>query len=275
MKFAMHEITTRDGSFPEHLAAYAATGWKHFEINLWHAGKWIEANGVEAAARLVKDHGLTCVGATGLGVNATEPEAAKEVKQALQQYGEIMQALGCRPLVCGGGGPVADLSRANYGHALDTLAAHLQDLAAVAEPYGVQLAVEVNWMGLCRSFSTAADLVQRTNRPNVGVVWDPAHFYSTPSRLSDLKALQGHILHAHCDDMKPCPVEVCEINGDRVIPGEGILPLREWLDTVTACGYQGYHCVELFNEELWARDLTTICCQVKDGVQRAFPDAEF
>src|SRR4028118_951237 len=106
MKIAIHEITTRSRSFPEHLAAYEKTGWKHFEINLWHAGSFIEENGVDTTAQLVADHGLTCVGATGLGLSAFGDDAARAANiDQVKRYGEAMQALGCRPLVIGSDAP--------------------------------------------------------------------------------------------------------------------------------------------------------------------------
>lgn len=275
MKIAIHEITTRDGSFPDHLAAYEKTGWRHFEINLWKAWEFIEAHGIQAARRLVGDHGLACVGATGLGLSTFKDEASREkdVSQ-VKRYAEVMQALGCRPLVIGSDSPESR-TRANYSEHLDSLASHIRRVAEAAEPFGVQIAVEVNWCSLCRSVRTAAEVIRRADRANVGLVWDPAHFFSTPSRLSDLNGVQGKILHAHLDDIGSCIIEVMDINGDRVIPGQGILPLKEWTDKVVACGYTGYHCVELFNKPLWEKDLQTICQEVMAGCRKIWPHAEF
>lgn len=275
MKIAFHEITTRNGTFPEHLAAYSKTGWRHFEINLWHAGGFIEKEGIQATARLVADNGLTCVAATGLGLNPAGDAAAraKDVDQA-KRYAEIMQALRCKPLVIGAsaaGGATAS----NYDAHLTTLADHIRVVADVVAPFGVQLAVEVNWTALCRSYRTAARLIERIARPNVGLIWDPAHFVSTPSRMDDLDLARGRILHAHLNDIRDCYFEVIHINADRVIPGDGILPLRQWCDKVTACGYDGWHAVELFNEALWAKPLETICREVMEGCRRVWPGAVF
>lgn len=275
MKIAMHEITTRDGTFEEHLAAYEKTGWKHFEINFWKAGEFIEKEGIEATVGLVKDHGLTCIAATGLGLStfADETARAKDIEQ-VKQYGESMQALGCRPLVTGSNRP-DDLNRENYSQHLDTLAEHIGNVAAAGAPFGVQLAIEVNWCSLCRSYSTAAELIRRVDRDDVGLIWDPAHFHSTPSRLSDLELSKGKILHAHLNDMNDTFVEVMDINGDRVLPGAGIVPMREWTDKVTECGFDGWHSIELFNAEFWKDDLETICRKCMDSCRSVWPEAEF
>lgn len=275
MRIAMHEITTRDGTFPEHLAAYERTGWRHFEINLWKAGEHIQANGVEATVRQVRGRGLTCVAATGLGLSTFKDASARAKDiDTVRRHGETLQALGCRPLVIGSDSPT-DRNRANYSEHLDALAAHIRAVADAAKPFGVQIAVEVNWCSLCRSIRTAADLIRRVERTSVGLVWDPAHFYSTPSRLNDLDLVRGKIFHAHLDDMNDTLLEVLDINGDRVIPGQGILPLREWTEKVAACGFEGYHCVELFNKTLWDKDLETICREVMDGCRKVWPEAVF
>ena len=227
MKVAMHEMTTKNGTFEEHLAAYANTGWKHFEINFWKAWEFIEANGTKATVKLVNDHGLTCVAATGLGLSTFGDAAARQDNlERMRQFGEVMQALGCRPLVTGSDAP-RDLGRDNYSQHLDTLAEHMNAVADVADTFGVQLAIEVNWCSLCKCIRTAAELVRRVGRDDVGIVWDPAHFFSTPSRISDLDLCKGKIFHSHLNDIRETFIEVMDVNGDRVLPGEGVLPMRE------------------------------------------------
>ena len=275
MKIAFHEITTRDGSFEEHLPAYAKTGWRHFEINLWKAEGYIREHGAAKTAALVRDHGLTCVAATGLGLSAFKSAAARSKDiETVKCYGEVLQALGCRPLVIGSDAP-EKLERATFEKSLDELTGHVRAVARAAERFGVALAVEVNWVALCRSYRTAAELVRRVEAPNVGLVWDPAHFFSTPSRVDDLDLARGRIVHAHLDDIRPCFTEVIDVNADRVLPGEGVLPLRAWADKVAACGYQGWHSVELFNPALWAKDLETICRETMQACKKVWPEAEF
>jgi len=43
-------------------------------------------------------------------------------------------------------------------------------------------------------------------------------------------------------------------DGDRVYPGDGDIPLREMTDVLGEIGYRGAISLELFSEELWARD---------------------
>jgi 2-keto-myo-inositol isomerase len=290
MKIAFHQITSgskRD--LRETFKAYANAGWGHFELNLWETEKFISEHGVEALAALAGEYDLTCVGATGLSVAAFQGRQALDATLAqMEKSAKVMNALGCTTIVIGGDTPkdfhprATDSSEkalairdAEYRAALEDFAGIVDKVAGVADRYGVTLALEVNWCGLARSFSTVAQLVRMVNRSNVGATWDPAHFFSTPSRLSDLDSLRGKIVHAHLNDIRGCFVEAMDINGDRVLPGDGVLPLVEWTEKVHSLGYSGWHCVELFSDDLWAKPISEIARLAKAGCARVWKDAEF
>ena len=292
MKLAFHQITSgskRD--LRETFRAYADAGWRHFEVNLWETESFVNERGAKALADLVREHGLTCVGATGLSIAAFQGEdALQSCERQMEKNAQVMNALGeeCRAIVIGGDTPKEfrprakraseeELARrdAEYRAALEQFAGAVNRVADVADRYGVELALEVNWCGLARSVRTMAELVRLVDKRNVGATWDPAHFFSTPSRLSDLDLLKGKFKHAHMNDFRDCVIEVMDINGDRVIPGEGGLPLREWTEKVRALGYDRWHCVELFSEDLWALPVSQIVRRVKEGCEGVWPDAEF
>ena len=290
MKLAFHQITSGSGrDLEQTFKAYAAAGWRHFEINFWEVGSFIEQNGIEAVVDLMKANGLGCVGATGLSITAFEGEEKLEADlKQMDRLGAYMAALGCGAIVCGGGTPPDFHPRAatateealskrdaEYREAMGVYASAARRVAEVAAAHGVRLALEVNWVGLARSIRSMAELVEMVDRDNVGAVWDPAHFYSTPSRVEDLDLLKGKIFHAHLNDIRGCPPEVMDINGDRVIPGEGVLPLREWSDKVAECGYDGYHCLELFSQDVWALPVEEIAKKARAGCDAVWPDATY
>ena len=75
--------------------------------------------------------------------------------------------------------------------------------------------------------------------------------------------------------MRDVPPEVWSVNQDRVIPGEGVLPLQAWYEKVEACGYAGWHAVELFCQDLWDRPVGEIEQEVKRGCRQVWPHAVF
>ncbi len=290
MKLAFHQITSGSGNdLAETFKAYADAGWGHFEINFGECQAYIEENGIDALVKLVEDCGLSCIGATGISFPAFSGEETLEATlKQLKTYARYMEALGCEAIVCGGETPPDFHPRAQgssekalvardaeYVTQLEVFAGVIAQAADLVAPHGVKLALEVNWCGLARSIRTMAALVKIVDRDNVGAVWDPAHFFSTPSRLDDIDRLSGKIFHAHMNDIRECVVEVMDINGDRVIPGKGSLPLREWSEKVAECGYDGWHSVELFSDDVWTMPLAEIPRAVKAGCDEVWPDAKY
>ena len=131
MKIAIHEITTRDGSFDYHINAYAATGWRHFEVHLDKADETIKRDGLTAVARRVTDAGLQCVGATGYAFRTfgTADDRQNDL-DSIRRMGETMQALGCAALVVGGGTP-PDADKTKHGERILRHAEHLRAAARI------------------------------------------------------------------------------------------------------------------------------------------------
>jgi sugar phosphate isomerase/epimerase len=272
----------------EDLKAYAEAGFSAFELHLGKAKKYLETHSLQQLRALVRSAGVQPVGATGHVVTAfAAEEARRQNGEEFIQALEIMEALGCPLIVFGGDGPaempaapdqsekgLAARDRA-YTEALERFAAEVGRLADLAAPRGLSMALEMNWCRLCRSVQTAARTLDLAARPNVGFLFDAAHFAVSPSRLSDLDLVKGRIIYGHLDDMRPCAPELTNVNNDRVIPGEGALPLREWYEKIEACGYQGWHAVELFCHDLWQEPALQIARKVKAGCQRVWPSAQF
>lgn len=288
MKIALHQITTLNAPMEEDLKAYAEAGFSAFELHLGKAKKYLETHSLQALRDLVSAAGLQPVGATGHVVNAFAAEDARrqngeEFVQAL----EIMEALGCPLIVFGGDAPAelptaVDQSEAGlaardqaYTEALERFSDQVGRLADLAAPRGLSMALEMNWCRLCRSVQTAARVLDLVGRANVGFLFDAAHFAVSPSRLSDLDLVKGRIVYGHLDDMRSCAPELTNVNNDRVIPGEGALPLHEWYQKIESCGYTGWHAVELFCHDLWQRPALEIAQRVKKGCQRVWPAAQF
>ena len=288
MKIALHQITTRNARLEQDLEAYARAGFSAFELSLSKAQAYAQEHGRQAYRDLVHASGLQPVGCTGHVVQAFA--AADTIRQNETHFAEtldFMEDIECPVIVFGGDAPqelprAADDSEAGlaardqaYRADLQRFADQVGRLAALAAPRGITMALEMNWCQLCRSVRTAAEVLDMVGSANLGFLFDPAHFEVSPSRLSDLDLVRGRIAYGHLDDLRPCPPELTSVNNDRVIPGEGALPLREWYEKIAACGYSGWHSVELFCYDLWQDPVEDIARKVKKGCQQVWPDAVF
>lgn len=146
----------------------------------------------------------------------------------------------------------------------------LRELSDVAKPYGIGLGLEFLGFKECsiRTLARAYEIVQRVNDPHVGLVLDAFHFYVGGSSLEDIARLDPRRLFVfHIDDAENRPPN--ELRDEhRLLPGEGILPLKDIWRALRAIGYDGVVSVELFRPEYWEWDPATLARRAKDAVER-------
>jgi len=288
MRIALHQPTSNRASFEEDLQAYREAGWTAFEMDIGKVNRYLQEHDIDSLAELVEWSGLKPVAFSGHVVKAfSSPDDIEANEAEFCRTLDIMASVSCPVLAFGSDGPseiagapnmreegLAERDRA-YREQLARFADRVARLADMAEPKGVSMALEMNWCSLCRSVLTAAEAIELVNRENVGLLFDTAHFACTPSRLADLDLVKGKIAAGHLNDMRNYPPEVRNVNNDRLIPGDGVLPLVKWLDKVEECGYNGWHAVEIFCDDLWTESPLAIAQKVMAGCKQLWPDAEF
>jgi 4-hydroxyphenylpyruvate dioxygenase len=136
--------------------------------------------------------------------------------------------------------------------ALDAIARALSNLVRSTEGLEVDIAVEFNWSPVVRSLPSAVRVAEKADHPRVGVLFDPAHYHTTPTKLSDINADSVRwIKHVHLDDMPDTPPDLVHRDFDRVLPGEGVLDLGGIIAALEQNGYDGFFSIEMFNAKLW------------------------
>ncbi|AZM77614.1 sugar phosphate isomerase/epimerase [Streptomyces sp. KPB2] len=254
-RFSINQMTVKQLSLPELTAACGDLGIGN--VGLWREP--VQAYGVEAAAKLVRDAGLTVTTLCRGGfLTATDPaERARALADNRRAVDEAA-TLGTDTLVLVSGGLPAGSKDLNA--ARERIAEALCELAPYAEQHGVRLAIEplhpMYAADRCvvSTLTQALDLAERFPAHQVGVTVDTYHIWwddRAPAQIA--RAGAGGRIHTFqlADWTTPLPEGV--LNGRGQI-GDGAIDMREWKSYVEAAGYSGPIEVELFNEELWARD---------------------
>ncbi|NDK28334.1 sugar phosphate isomerase/epimerase [Streptomyces sp. TR1341] len=254
-RFSINQMTVKQLSLPELVAACGEFGIG--KVGLWRAP--VQAYGVPEAAALVRSAGLEvttlCRGGFLTAVDPGERAAAlADNRRAVDEAA----ALGTDTLVLVSGGLPAG-SRDLAG-ARERVADALAELAPYAGSHGVRLAIEplhpmfAADRCVVSTLAQALDLAERFPAHQVGVAVDTYHIWwddQAPAGIARAGA-QGRIHTFQLADWTtPLPAGV--LNGRGQI-GDGAIDMREWRDHVEAAGYTGPIEVELFNDELWARD---------------------
>jgi 2-keto-myo-inositol isomerase len=132
----------------------------------------------------------------------------------------------------------------------------LSALAGIAERYGVALAFEFLGQPGCsvQTLELADEIVRRVGSPRVGLVIDSFHFYAGGSRIESIDAVDASRLFIfHINDAEDRPREQLE-DRHRLLPGLGILPLKQIVTALRRTGYDRVASVEIFRPEYWERD---------------------
>jgi len=132
----------------------------------------------------------------------------------------------------------------------------LEELARIASRFGIGLAFEFLGQPGCsvQTLDLASEIVGRVARPDVGLVIDSFHFYAGGSTIGSIEALDAERLFIfHINDAEDLPRKQLE-DRHRLLPGLGILPLKEIIVALRRIKYDRVVSVEIFRPEYWERD---------------------
>jgi 2-keto-myo-inositol isomerase len=229
MQLALNGATLGPCSLDDELAAASAAGFELVELRADKLG-----GAAELSAGL-RAHGLrawTINSIEGVGESTgLAPEA--------RRLARLAAAAQCPYVVC------------VPGRAREGLEDALGEIAAVCRSEGVELAFE--FMGF--EWSAVRTLTEATRVADaaggLAVVVDAWHWASGGGTLAELRAVDPErIAVVHFDDAPDLPLHTLG-DADRLLPGEGVLPLEDFLRALSDGGFDGVVSVELFNPRLW------------------------
>jgi 2-keto-myo-inositol isomerase len=248
-QLAINSISTRQSGLEEAVKAYAAAGFKHVEFHLPLVREWLaEGYTHQDLRQLLAEYSVICIGGFELPVECfTSAESRSKNQDQHHENAKLLDALGGGTLIVGTDGP----TKASM-EALDVVADTIADVARRIEGLDVTIGLEFNWGPTVKSLQSAALVCEKVSHPKVGILFDPAHYYTTVTKLEHLNSQTiGWIKHVHVNDMGPKPGDFSDCNADRVLPGQGVLDLPALFGALEQHGYDGFFSIELFNEEIW------------------------
>jgi 2-keto-myo-inositol isomerase len=204
---------------------------------------------LEATAAALKEMGGRVLSLNGLGLQALPGGRldTRKLEADLPELLDIAAALGAGLLL------VVPLRAAgvSFEAALEGMREGLAQAQAAAKTYGIRLGFEFLGFADCPVNTAARALEVTRPLPDVGFVPDSCHVYASGSSFRDFPAHRLHLVHLNdC----PRPASMAIEDGDRVLPGEGRIPLRQYLQDLRSSGFGGPWSLETFNETLWKED---------------------
>jgi sugar phosphate isomerase/epimerase len=178
-------------------------------------------NGLNDLRKLMSDNGIALFDIESLWLSpATRPDT---LRPAL----EICAALGGQNLLVAGNDPEPNRMAANFGA-----------VAGLAAEFGLKACIEpTSWCVISR-LDQAKDLLRRASAANTGIIVDTLHMDRAGETPASLAALDpalvayAQICDAAAERPTLPPDLMAEARGNRLLPGEGALPLNAMLDAL-------------------------------------------
>jgi sugar phosphate isomerase/epimerase len=101
-----------------------------------------------------------------------------------------------------------------------------------------------------QSMAEALRLLDEAGARHVGLTLDSYHWYAAGDTLDTIRNTPAErIVLLHVNDAKDRPREQL-IDGDRLVPGEGVIPLADWLRAIASTGFDGFIAMEVLGPRL-------------------------
>ena len=269
MKLALNGATTMKADLATDLRAADAAGFDFVEIWAAKLRNFLKTNSAADLRKLFDESGLE-----PLSINSIEhvtfrgPADYAAIKAECEELSSLAATLRCPYIVVVPGRLPAQAP--SLEEIIDESVRVLTDLSTIAEPHGIALAFEFLGQTDCsvQTLELADEIVTRVGRPDVGLVIDSFHFYAGGSTIDMIEALEPESLFVfHINDAENLPREQLQ-DSHRLLPGLGILPLAEMLQSFKRIGYDRVASVEIFRPEYWERDPFELAREAKAATER-------
>ena len=262
MYAGFHPATIKQGlSFEERTRITHEAGFVHTAFDITGAMEYDSANGSGAAAELLKSLDLEPDGWGG-APNITLP--ADKYDAGLPAFEDL-----CAYAAGFGHGNVLGIMvfmpnrwLLPEDEAFDLAVHNFDSLAAVSAGHGINVSIEFCGPNLMpdepfpfiSGVAGAMRIVNAVGRDNLGVLVDSYHLYCAGEQPEDIDRLaKGQVFAAHINDSPPGD-HTNFTDAERVMPGDGILPLVDFIKHLDAAGFAGIVPCELFNPGIRLRD---------------------
>jgi sugar phosphate isomerase/epimerase len=276
-RFGVSEFTTWPWTFEEDIERYARFGVEAIEIcefkldqerigeqlALIH-GANLEITGVQPVVR-------TLFPSQSQPEPELVPDRMRRFRRTIEHFGPLAHGV---PFVTNTGIP----PNGNIHEALDTAAREYRELADFAAGHGARVALEplnasiMNVESSIWTLDQAMEVVEAVDRSNFGICLDLWNVWQNAGIIEAIKACGDRIFAVEVSDWRtPRSYQ------DRLIPGQGLIPMPALLRAIHQSGYRGAYVVEIFSgdvaDSLWERDLEQVIADSRNGLDGAWQQA--
>ena len=207
MKLSLNGATTMKADLPTDIRAAAAAGFEYVEIWSAKLRKFLAGNSPADLKALFAESGVKPLSINSIEhITFRDAEAYAKIKAECEELCAIAAKIKCPYIVVVPGKLLPEMTSSS--EIIEESVRVLRDLASIAERFGVALAFEFLGEKDCsvQKLDLADEIVEKVNRPNIGLVIDSFHFYTGGSTIDMIDAMEAkRLLIFHIDDAEDLP----------------------------------------------------------------------
>ncbi len=263
MELGLNGATTLKADLATDITVAGRAGFDFIEIWAAKLIGYLDRGGLPALRRDLKRAGVRPATLNSVErITFNDPSGHIRMLEDFQRLCRVAEAIGCETILVVPSPRPAGISAAAIERESVRV---LRELSRIAKPHGVRLAYEFLGFADCtvNSLAQCAAIVEKTARPNVGLVLDTFHFFAGGSRVSSIREADPRkIFMVHVNDVERAPRRKLH-DALRLFPGKGVLPLLPILRALKASGYAGGFSVEIFRPQYWRRPALQVARQAR------------
>jgi sugar phosphate isomerase/epimerase len=203
------------------------------------------------------------------GIETQNAEAKKQLYELTERLCEVASVIGAPTIQVNA---FSELQGLPMDEVIFQTAENLKVIADIGHRKGIRFQIEGAAWTPIHTLDHCLDLIKQTDRNNVGLVIDFWHFWASRGATpEDIRGLDGSLIYGvHlCDGLRPEPgvpwPDERELRG--CLPGEGDLPVAQWMEATKATGFDGFVSGEFLNHQLWERDLWDVSLEMRKRIE--------
>lgn len=233
------------GDLPEKLAAISAAGFDGIEI---FENDFLTFDDTpKEVGRMIRDHGLEVSLFQPFRdfEGMPEPQRTQTFDRAERKF-DLMQELGADLiLVCSNASPIS------LG-GIDRAAQDFHELGERAAKRNIRVGYEaLAWGKHVNDHRDAWEIVRRANHSNIGIILDSFHTLARKIEVNSIRSIPADkIFFVQLADAPLIDMDLLHWSRHyRNMPGEGDLPVTQFMQAIASTGYKGTLSLEIFNDQ--------------------------
>ena len=242
------QVCSLPSPFEVDVTEYAAGKCGAIEVWFTKLENYLQSHSLDDVRRLLSENEITApVASFQGGLLASQGEQRRLAWSLFEQRLELCRELAIATIViaCDVPGPLDQQT-------IERVQVSLVQVAHQCGVRGLRAAIEFQTSSAFgNNLQTLAAMIGEVASPHLGLCFDAFHYYCGPSKGEDLGYLTSqNLFHVQLCDLADVPRELAA-DGDRILPGDGDIPLAPIIQRLREIDYQGPVSIELMNPQLW------------------------